>query len=92
MMDVDEADDSDDDGMDVVLPPSSNPAEPTATQNALLAQLELEKQSREIAIPTSDELVKLRLIELEEPIILFAETVRVYVVITRFGKGPHNLS
>eukprot|EP01127_Copromyxa_protea_P004443 TRINITY_DN14302_c0_g1_i1.p1 TRINITY_DN14302_c0_g1~~TRINITY_DN14302_c0_g1_i1.p1 ORF type:complete len:519 (+),score=107.06 TRINITY_DN14302_c0_g1_i1:75-1559(+) len=39
----------------------------------LLAGLELQKRRREIAVPTSDVLVKARLIELEEPIILFGE-------------------
>lgn len=39
----------------------------------LLMGLERQKKMREIAVPTSDELVKARLKELEEPIILFGE-------------------
>lgn len=45
-----------------------------AQQQRLVAQLELEQRAANLAVPTSDELVKLRLRELEEPIIYFAET------------------
>lgn len=39
----------------------------------VLAGLEMQKRKREIVVPTSDALVKARLVELEEPIILFGE-------------------
>jgi hypothetical protein len=55
------------------LPLSENATEGIERHQHLLAGLELQKRKREIVVPTSDALVKARLIELEEPIILFGE-------------------
>ncbi len=59
-----------------LLPFSEKTEEALKKQQEKLHQLELEKKAREIIVPTSDELVIERLRELEEPIILFGETVR----------------
>lgn len=65
---------SDDDGTETVLPLNESTIAAASAQQRLIEQLELEKKARDVAVPTSDELVKLRLRELEEPIIYFAES------------------
>lgn len=65
------------------MEPSSSPAEflpfgegtleSINKQRKLLEGIEMQKKMREIVVPTNDELVKLKLIELSEPIILFGE-------------------
>jgi len=72
---------SDDEGGTVFDAMQTESTGPIKSANDILheqlqQQLSLQQRMKEIAVPTSDELVKARLIELEEPIILFGESVR----------------
>jgi len=60
------------------LPFSHSIAESQERHSALLEQLELSKRARQIAVPTSDPMVRARLRELGEPITLFGEQVRMH--------------
>ncbi|KAL6040148.1 U4/U6 small nuclear ribonucleoprotein Prp4 [Balamuthia mandrillaris] len=55
------------------LPLSDNMVESHARQAVLLQRFEQQKRARTIAVPTNDAMVKARLRELGEPIILFGE-------------------
>jgi U4/U6 small nuclear ribonucleoprotein PRP4 len=55
------------------LPFSEGTSEEISKKNRLLNELEEKKKARELSIPTNDELVKARLQELNEPIIMFGE-------------------
>eukprot|EP01121_Diplochlamys_sp_Union-15-3_P005494 TRINITY_DN15834_c0_g1_i1.p2 TRINITY_DN15834_c0_g1~~TRINITY_DN15834_c0_g1_i1.p2 ORF type:complete len:153 (+),score=44.65 TRINITY_DN15834_c0_g1_i1:128-586(+) len=57
-----------------VLPFSEKTVEAQERQKKLIEQLEKKKMASSIAVPTNDELVKAKLRELNEPIILFGET------------------
>jgi U4/U6 small nuclear ribonucleoprotein PRP4 len=60
--------------MEVVLPLNETTTQSVSAQQRLVEQLALEQRATNIGVPTSDELIKLRLKELEEPIIYFGET------------------
>jgi U4/U6 small nuclear ribonucleoprotein PRP4 len=55
------------------LPFSDGTSEEISKKNRLLNELEEKKKARELSIPTNDDLVKARLQELNEPIIMFGE-------------------
>lgn len=57
------------------LPFSQSTAESQERYSALLEQLELSRRARQIAVPTTDAMVRARLRELGEPITLFGEQV-----------------
>jgi U4/U6 small nuclear ribonucleoprotein PRP4 len=73
MVDSDEEDPLDEENPDH-LPFDQKTIEARERQKKMLETLEIQRRAREIAVPTSDELVQERLREIGEPIILFGET------------------